>query len=114
MITKQQAKIRRQQRIRATIRGTADRPRLSVSVSLRQITAQVIDDQAGRTLAAATTVGKKVEGNLTAKAEQVGAEIAAAAKKAKVKTVVFDRAGRRYHGRLNALATAARKNGLEF
>ena len=106
---------RRRARIRATISGTAARPRLSVKISLRHVIAQLIDDQQAKTLAYVTTVGKKdVTGNLTEKAAWVGQHIADAAKTKKIKQVVFDRGGRLYHGRLHALAEAARKSGLEF
>jgi large subunit ribosomal protein L18 len=105
---------RRTNRIRATVIGTTERPRLAVFVSNAHVTAQVIDDSLGKTLAYATTVGQKVDGNLTEKAAWVGDEIAKVAKKAKVSKVVFDRGGRKYHGRVKALADAARSAGLEF
>src|SRR3954471_20651720 len=104
----------RHSRVRAKVSGTAERPRLSVYVSLRNVTAQIVDDTKGHTLAHVTTVGSDAKGNLTDKATWVGEHIAEAAKKAKVKQVVFDRGGRLYHGRLNALATVAREKGLEF
>lgn len=104
----------RKGRVRSTVIGTAERPRLSVHVSNRHIVAQIIDDSAHKTLAHATTVGSKASGNMTAKAEVIGAEIAKKAKSAKVSKVVFDRGGRLYHGRVQALADSARKNGLEF
>ena len=102
----------RKNRVRAKIGGTAERPRLSVYVSNKNITAQLIDDINGRTLAYADS--KKMQGSLTDKAAKVGEEIAAAAKKAKVESVVFDRGGRQYAGRLHALANAAREKGLKF
>lgn len=106
---------RRRARVRAKVSGTHARPRLSVKITLRHITAQLIDDVTGRTLAAVTTVGQKeATGTMTQKAEWVGAQIATAAKAKKVKAVVFDRGTRVYHGRLDALATSARKQGLEF
>ena len=105
---------RRAYRVRTVVRGTSERPRLSVHASNQHITAQIIDDSTGKTLAYATTVGKSLDGNRTARAETVGKEIAAKAKKAKVKKVAFDRGGRQYHGRVKALADAARKEGLEF
>jgi large subunit ribosomal protein L18 len=115
LTNKLQTRAQRKHRIRTTVSGTAERPRLTVHVSLHHVSAQVIDDTAHKTLAAATTVGQKsVKGNLTEKAEWVGAEIAKKAKTAKVKAVVFDRNGRQYHGRVKALADAARKQGLEF
>ncbi len=104
----------RAKRTRAKIHGTAERPRLSVHVSNQHITAQIIDDDKGTTLAYATTVGSKLTGNKTEKAAAIGKEIADKAKKAKIKTVVFDRGAKLYAGRLSALADAARKEGLEF
>ena len=104
----------RKARVRATIHGTAERPRLTVTISNMHVSAQVIDDDKGITLAAATTVGTKATGTMTEKCAIVGADIAKKAKKAKINTVVFDRNGRRYAGRLHAFAEAARKEGLEF
>ena len=104
----------RKNRVRSTVSGTAERPRLTVTISSIHVSAQIINDVAGKTLAAATTVGTKAKGTLTEKAAIVGKDIAAKAKKAKVTAVVFDRNGRRYAGRLKALADAARKEGLEF
>jgi large subunit ribosomal protein L18 len=106
---------RRRARVRATITGTTERPRLSVRISLRNVIAQIVDDSKGQTLAYVSTVGHKdAQGNMTAKAVWAGEQIAALAKTKKVKRVVLDRNGRIYHGRLHALAEAARKNGLEF
>jgi large subunit ribosomal protein L18 len=104
----------RKQRVRAKVSGTLERPRLSVTISNLHVSAQLIDDAAGKTLAAATTVGKKVSGTMSEKAAVVGSDIAKKAVKAKIKSVVFDRNGRQYAGRLKALADAARKEGLEF
>ncbi len=105
----------RKHRVRATVSGTAARPRLSVHISNQHIIAQIIDDEAGKTLAYATTVGnKKATGTMTERAAEVGADIAKKAKAAKVTTVVFDRGSRLYHGRVKALADAARNAGLEF
>lgn len=104
----------RAKRTRATIHGTADRPRLSVNVSNQHVTAQIINDDEGKTLAYASTVGSKISGTMTEKAAAIGAQIAKNAKKAKVTKVVFDRGSRLYAGRLSALADAARKEGLEF
>lgn len=104
----------RKNRIRSTVTGTPERPRLSVYVSNRHITAQVIDDTTHKTLAYVTTVASKATGPMNEKAEWVGTEIAKKAKTAKIKQVVFDRGGRLYHGRVQALADAARKEGLEF
>jgi large subunit ribosomal protein L18 len=114
---KRDARIRRHRRVRKTVRGTAERPRLAVFRSNRHITAQVIDDVAGRTLAAAstveTTVGASGTGNITA-ATEVGKLLAERAKAAGVDKVVFDRGGNQYHGRVAAVADAAREAGLEF
>lgn len=97
------------------VSGTDKRPRLNVHVSNTHIAAQLIDDTTGKTLAAVSTVGQKsLKGTMTEKAEWVGGEIAKQAKTAKVKAVVFDRGGKLYHGRVAALADAARKAGLEF
>lgn len=104
----------RKNRVRAKVSGTAERPRLSVTVSNMHISAQLIDDVKQHTMAAATTVGAKAKGTMTEKAAAIGTEIAKKAKKSKIKAVVFDRNGRQYAGRLKALADAARKEGLEF
>lgn len=104
----------RAKRTRAKIHGTAERPRLSVHISNKHITAQIIDDDTRKTLAYATTVGAKATGNKTDLAAKIGKEIADKAKKAKIKTVVFDRGAKLYAGRMSALADAARKEGLEF
>lgn len=110
-----QNKFRRQNRVRTTISGTSDRPRLTINVSNRHINAQIIDDSTGKTLAAATTLGsKQATGTMTEKAKWVGEEIAKKAKSAKVNKIVFDRGSKLYHGRMAALADAARKSGLEF
>jgi large subunit ribosomal protein L18 len=105
---------RRAHRVRATVTGTTERPRLAVFISNIHVTAQIVDDSASKTLVYASTVGKKVDGNMTKKAEFVGHEIATRAKKAKISKVVLDRSGRKYHGRIKALADAARGDGLEF
>lgn len=104
----------RKNRIRATVSGTAERPRLSVYVSNLNVSAQLIDDAAQKTLAFVTTERSKATGTMTEKAAWVGTEIAAKAKAVKVTAVVFDRSGRKYHGRIKALADAAREKGLEF
>jgi large subunit ribosomal protein L18 len=108
------ARAKRHRRVRVKLTGTAERPRLSVFRSLNHIYVQVIDDSSGKTLAAASTVvlksGKKDAGAAAA----VGKAIAGEAKKAGIKTVVFDRGGFLYHGRIKALAEAAREAGLEF
>lgn len=105
---------RRKARVRATVSGTPDRPRLSVKISLRHIIAQIIDDTTGKTLAYVSTVNAAAKGSMTDKAVWTGEQIAAAAKTAKIKQVALDRNGRIYHGRLHALAESARKAGLEF
>lgn len=110
-------KISRQTRIRSKLHGTADRPRLTVTISNSHISAQVINDDTHSTIASATTVGSKASGTMTEKAKIIGTEVAKAAKAAKAKKVtkvVFDRGSRKYHGRVKALADAARENGLEF
>lgn len=104
----------RAQRIRTRVTGTTERPRLSVHISNLHVTAQIIDDSKGVTLAYASTVGKNLTGSKTERAAAVGKEIAAKAKKAKVKQVAFDKGARKYHGRIKALADAARQDGLEF
>ena len=107
--------IRRKNRIRSVITGTAERPRLTVSVSNMHVSAQLIDDTKHHTIAAITTVGQKAAtGTMTERSAWVGTEIAKKAKAAKVKAVVFDRNGKLYHGRIKALADAARAGGLEF
>ena len=105
---------RRANRVRATVTGTSERPRLAVHISNLHVTAQIIDDTKSTTLAYASTVGKKLTGTMTEKAVAVGKEIALKGKKAKVSKVVLDRSSRKYHGRVKALADAARENGLEF
>lgn len=105
----------RKSRIRSRLSGTTLRPRLSVTVSNIHVTAQLIDDDKHTTIAYASTVGDtKSSGTLTEKAVVVGTEIAKKAKAAKITKVVFDRNGRLYHGRVKALADAARAEGLEF
>lgn len=105
----------RKNRVRSTVTGTAERPRLSVHVSNRNVSAQIIDDTAGKTLVSSTTVhAKEAKGSTTELCAYVGADIAKKAKKAKITKVVFDRNGRAYQQRLAALADAARENGLEF
>ncbi len=106
---------RRKNRIRKVVSGTPEQPRLIVHISNKHIEAQVIDDTAHKTLAHSTTVGQKaVTGTMTEKAAWVGADIAKKAKAKKVKRVVFDRNGRLYHGRVRAVADAAREGGLKF
>ena len=114
---KKASRLRRQVRVRKKISGSPERPRLVVSKSAKHIYAQVIDDVAGRTLASASTMEAGVrgaDGDKSAKAKQVGAELANRAKAAGVEHVVFDRAGHKYHGRIAALADGAREGGLGF
>jgi large subunit ribosomal protein L18 len=113
--TKEELRRRRHQRVRKKISGTAERPRLAVYRSNQRIYAQLIDDAAGRTIASASSLGKEMSG--TARAEgpaAVGRLIAERAREAGVTRVVFDRGGYLYHGRVKALADAAREGGLEF
>lgn len=105
----------RKSRIRSHLAGTTERPRLSVTISNIHVTAQLINDETHTTIAYASTVGNaKAVGTLTVKAAAIGQEIAKKAKAAKITKVVFDRNGRLYHGRVKALADAARAEGLEF
>ena len=113
------ARLRRKKSIRKKIHGTAQRPRLAIFRSSNHIYAQVIDDTAGRTLASASTLSpelKGIEGHTgnKAAAQKVGNLLAEKALAAGVKTVVFDRGGFLYHGRVKALADAARESGLDF
>lgn len=113
------ARQRRHRRVRAKISGTAERPRLNVFRSLGNIYAQVIDDVAGHTLASASTVDRELRGQVEGKpksdaAKLVGELVARRAQAVGVKQVIFDRGGYRYHGRVKALADAAREAGLEF
>lgn len=110
-----QAEKRRKYRVRARLTGSTDRPRLSVFVSNKHISAQLIDDENQKTLVAVTTVGSKQSAQtMTEKATWVGSEIGKKAKAKKVTTIVFDRSSKLYHGRVKALADAARAEGLEF
>jgi large subunit ribosomal protein L18 len=111
---KKKNEARRVHKVRTIISTTSQRPRLSVNISNMHVTAQVIDDATGKTLAYATTVGQKQDGTMIEKAALVGKEIATKSKKAKVTQVVYDRGARKYHGRVKALAEAAREGGLEF
>lgn len=104
----------RKGRVRSTVIGTSARPRLTVTISNKHVSAQIIDDSKQHTLVSATTVGTKQEGTFTELAVVIGKEIAKKAIKAKIKSVVFDRNGRKYAGRLAALADTARAEGLEF
>jgi len=114
---KRNLRLRRHARVRKHVSGSAERPRLAVSRSTRHISAQVIDDVTGRTLAQATTVEPALRAGSGTKVEQAAAAgrlVAERAKAAGVTRVVFDRGGNRYHGRVAALADAARQAGLEF
>lgn len=111
------SRVRRHLRVRKKIRGTAARPRLVVTRSTRHIFAQVIDDTVGHTLVSASSLDAGIrgdEGDKTTKARKVGLLLAQRAKEAGIATVVFDRGGYRYHGRVAALADGAREGGLEF
>jgi large subunit ribosomal protein L18 len=117
--TRFEARKRREVRVRNKVQGTQQRPRLSIFRSLSEIYAQVIDDQAGSTLVSASSIDQELRGKMKGlkKSEQakvVGKALAERAKKKGVKTVVFDRGGFRYSGRVKALADGAREGGLEF
>ena len=114
-VNRNKARQRRHARVRKHIFGTADRPRLDVYRSNKNIYAQVIDDVKGHTLASASTLDKDIKGTTkTDQAKSVGKLVAQRASKKNIKKVVFDRGGYLYHGRVQALADAARQNGLEF
>ena len=113
---KNESRLVRHARVRKKISGTPERPRLSIYKSLTGIYAQIIDDVNGKTLVAASTLDKEVKtkaSNIEA-AKEVGALVAKRATKAGIKTIVFDRGGYQYHGKVKALAEAAREGGLEF
>ncbi len=112
---KREARIRRHERVRKTVSGTPEMPRLNVFRSNKAIYAQVIDDVAGTTLVSSSSLELKIKngGNIEA-AKAVGKDVAEKCKKAKINKVVFDRGGYVYHGRIQALAEAAREAGLEF
>ena len=111
---KREARLRRHRRVRRRVLGTTERPRLAVFRSNRHIYAQIIDDMNGRTVASAGSLGLPGEDDKTEEAKRVGAELARRAKQAGVAAVVFDRGGYQYHGRVQALAEAAREGGLDF
>ena len=114
-LTKPQARARRHRRIRGKVSGTAERPRLVVYRSNKGISAQLVDDLTGKTLAGATWLGlKSFKGNKTEQAAEVGKLLAGTAKEAGIETCVFDRGGYLYHGRVKALADGAREGGLKF
>jgi len=104
----------RANRVRSVIRGSKIRPRLSVHVSNYNISAQLIDDDSSITMGSVTTVGQKIKGNMTDKADWAGHQIGLKAKKLGVKNVVFDRGSKQYHGRVKQVADSARSEGLEF
>ena len=108
------SKARRHFRLRKKVAGTAERPRLVVTRSSRHLYAQIVDDARGATLASASTYKLDAEGDKTAQAKKVGAVLAERARAAGISRVVFDRGGNKYHGRIAALADAAREGGLEF
>jgi large subunit ribosomal protein L18 len=115
-LTVRESRARRHRRVRGKVVGTAERPRLAVFRSNRGIEAQLVDDEAGRTVASASWLGlpKSFKGDKTAQASEVGKLLAANAKSAGVEAVVFDRGGYLYHGRVKALAEGAREGGLQF
>lgn len=106
---KREKRMKRKERILAKIRGTSDRPRLSVFRSHKYLSVQLIDDTNAKTIASARISGKNIE-----KAKTIGSEIAKLAAKKKIQKIVFDRGGYRYHGSIKALADAAREGGLQF
>jgi large subunit ribosomal protein L18 len=114
--TVREARKRRHRRVRGRVKGTAETPRLVVHRSNRGIAAQLVDDIAGRTVAASSWLALKssVKSDKTEQAAEVGKQLAAAAKQAGVQACVFDRAGYLYHGRVKALADGAREGGLQF
>lgn len=116
-VSRNELRLERHKRVRAKVSGTKEIPRLNVFRSAKHISVQIIDDVTGTTLVSASSMDKDLKitngGNIEA-AKIVGAEIAKRAKKAKITRVVFDRGGYLYHGRVEALADAARENGLEF
>jgi large subunit ribosomal protein L18 len=115
-LTVREVRQRRHKRVRGKVTGTAERPRLVVTRSNRGIVAQLVDDTDGRTLASASwlQLKKSFKGDKKAQAAEVGKLLAEHAKQAKIETVVFDRGGYLYHGRVKALADAAREGGLKF
>jgi len=115
--TREERRYRRHLRVRKKVAGTVERPRLVVTRSAKHISVQVVDDLAGRTLVAASSMEadlRTLSGDKTAKAKRVGELVAERAKGAGIESVVFDRGGNKYHGRIAALADAAREGGLSF
>ncbi|HZO33950.1 MAG TPA: 50S ribosomal protein L18 [Gaiellaceae bacterium] len=115
-LSTREARLRRHRRVRGKVRGSAERPRLVVFRSNRGIFAQLVDDDAGRTLAASSwlDLGKSGNGDKTAQASAVGKDLAARAQKAGIERAVFDRGGYLFHGRVKALADGAREGGLQL
>ena len=111
---KRAGRLGRHRRVRRKVAGTAQRPRLAVFRSNRHIYAQLVDDRSAHTLAAASDVNALADANKTARAREVGKTLAKAAKEAGIQRVVFDRGGRLYHGRVQALAEGAREGGLQI
>jgi large subunit ribosomal protein L18 len=116
VLTVSEARARRHRRVRGKVRGTAERPRLVVSRSNKGISAQLVDDTTGRTLVSASWLNlpKAFKGRKTEQASEVGKLLAERAKNSDIETAVFDRGGYLYHGRVKALADAARNGGLKF
>ena len=116
VLSARQARARRHHRVRRRIHGSAERPRLVVFRSIKGIEAQLVDDMAAKTVASAnhTQLKKTFKGTKTEQAAEVGKLLAAVARKASVESVVFDRGGYLYHGRVKALADGAREGGLKF
>ena len=114
-LSTREARLRRHRRVRGKVSGTAERPRLAVFRSNRGVFAQLVDDEAGRTLASASWLDvRSFKGTKTDQATEVGKALAAAARDAGITSCVFDRGGYLYHGRVKALAEGAREGGLEF
>ncbi len=115
-LTTREARLRRHRRVRARVSGTAERPRLSVFRSNRGISAQLVDDREGKTIASASwlSLGESFRGTKVEQAAEVGKLLAANARDAGIEHAVFDRGGYLYHGRVKALADAAREGGLRF
>ena len=115
VMTKPQARLRRRRRVRAKVRGTAERPRISVFRSNRGVFAQLIDDESGRTIAAANWTEPELRSlKPMDQSRRIGGLLAERAKAAGIETAVFDRGGYQYHGRVKALADGAREGGLAF
>ena len=115
VLTKPQKRLRRRRRVRAKVRGSAERPRLSVYRSNRGVFAQLIDDEAGKTLASVSWTESDLKGlDRMEQAKKAGEALAKRASEAKIENCIFDRGGYRYHGRVKALAEGAREAGLKF